>query len=407
MQSSQPEQRANALLIILILGTLSTISPLSIDMYLPGFADMARSLHTTAAKISLSVSSYFIGLACGQLIYGPLLDRYGRKPPLYAGLGLYIVASIGCAFAPDANHLIALRLLEALGGCVAQVAAVAMVRDFFRVEDSAKILSLLMLILGVSPLFAPTLGSLITTSIGWPWVFALLAAIAAVVVAVIWARLPEGHIPDKSISLRPVPILKNFLVILEEAHFSVAAFAGAFSFAGLFVYVAGSPMIFLDMYHVGPRLYGLIFAVLAAGFIGGSQVNVWLSKRHENRKVLTVAVICQNIVGLVLITGILAGWYGLGATFILLLLYLPCSGIAYPNAAAIALAPFSKNAGSASALLGFIQMGVGAAASSGVGMLNAKSAVPVFAVMTLSPLVGLCILAVGHKRLVSPNPQNM
>jgi DHA1 family bicyclomycin/chloramphenicol resistance-like MFS transporter len=187
----------------------------------------------------------------------------------------------------------------------------------------------------------------------------------------------------------------------------VAAFAGAFSFAGLFVYVAGAPIIFLNTFHVGPRMFGAIFAILAAGFIGGSQVNVLLSKRHEDKKVFQTAVICQNLFALALLVGSLNGWYGLKSTFCLLFLYLPCSGIAYPNAAAIALAPFRKNAGSAAALLGFIQMGIGAGLSAGVGLLNASSAQPIFTVMALSPMIGLAILLIGRKKLSASNPQGL
>src|SRR5580692_5343529 len=180
-----PRSSHSGLLIILILGALSTVSPFSIDMYLPAFPQIAHDLGTTPAKISLSVSGYFIGLALGQLFYGPLLDRFGRKMPLYAGMSLFIVASFGCATARTPELFIAFRLLQAVGGCVAQVGSVAMVRDFFPVEESAKILSLLFLVLSVSPLFAPTIGGFVATTVGWPWIFVILAAFAVILIAVI------------------------------------------------------------------------------------------------------------------------------------------------------------------------------------------------------------------------------
>src|SRR5215469_10568895 len=158
-------QTRSKFVIILILGALSTVSPFSIDMYLPAFPQIARDLGTTPAEISLSVSGYFVGLALGQLFYGPLLDRFGRKKPIYAGLSLFILSSIGCATARSPDVFIAFRLLQALGGCVAQVGAITMVRDFFPVEESAKIISLLILVLRVSPLFAPTVGGFVTTMI--------------------------------------------------------------------------------------------------------------------------------------------------------------------------------------------------------------------------------------------------
>jgi MFS transporter, DHA1 family, multidrug resistance protein len=387
------------LLIILILGALSTLSPFSIDMYLPAFPQIARDLGTTPAQISLSVSGYFIGLALGQLFYGPLLDRFGRKPPLYAGLSLFVAASLGCIAVRSPGLFIAFRLLQALGGCVAQVGAIAMVRDFFPARESAKILSLLILVLSVSPLFAPTIGGLVATTIGWAWIFVILAAFALFLIIVIGLLLPEGHQPDTEISLRPRAILKGFVAIIRHPQFYTYAFGGAFAFAGLFVYVTGSPIIFIDSFHVDPRGYGLIFAALAMSFIGGSQLNIWLTRRHADRKIFRLAVICQNIVMLVILGGTLGGWYGLAANIVLLMLYLPFCGMAYPNAAAIALEPFSKNIGSASALLGFLQMSIGAFASTGVGFLRASSAVPIFAVMAATAVIGLVILLANERRV--------
>jgi MFS transporter, DHA1 family, multidrug resistance protein len=388
------------LLIILILGALSTLSPFSIDMYLPAFPQIARDLGTTPAQISLSVSGYFIGLALGQLFYGPLLDRFGRKPPLYAGLSLFVAASLGCVAVRSPGLFIAFRLLQALGGCVAQVGAIAMVRDFFPARESAKILSLLILVLSVSPLFAPTIGGLVATTVGWAWIFVILAAFALFLIIVIGLLLPEGHQPDTEISLRPRAILKGFVAIIRHPQFYTYAFAGAFAFAGLFVYVTGSPIIFIDSFHVDPRGYGLIFAALAMSFIGGSQLNIWLTRRHADRKIFRLAVICQNIVMLVILGGTLGGWYGLPANIVLLMLYLPFCGMAYPNAAAIALEPFSKNIGSASALLGFLQMSIGAFASTGVGFLRASSAAPIFTVMAATAIIGLVILLANERRVL-------
>jgi MFS transporter, DHA1 family, multidrug resistance protein len=394
-----PKSARSNLLIILILGALSTVSPFSIDMYLPAFQQIANDLGTTPAQISLSVSGYFIGLALGQLFYGPLLDRFGRKPPLYAGLSLFAVASLGCITVRSPELFIAFRLLQALGGCVAQVGAIAMVRDFFPARESAKILSLLMLVLSVSPLFAPSIGSVIATTIGWPWIFVALGGFAVLLMVVIGLLLPEGHRPDPDISLLPSAILGGFQQILVCPQFYTYALAGAFAFAGLFVYVAGSPIVFIDGFQVGLRAYGLIFAVLACGFIGGSQLNIWLSRQHADHKIFRVAVVCQNVIMLIIVVGTFYGWYGLVGTVVLLLAYLPFCGIAYPNAAAIALAPFSRNVGSAAALLGFLQMGIGALASTGVGLLHATSSLAVFMVMAATALIGLVILLANHRRV--------
>jgi MFS transporter, DHA1 family, multidrug resistance protein len=395
-----PRTRRSNFIIILVLGALSTLSPFSIDMYLPAFQQIAHDLGTSPAEISLSVSGYFVGLALGQLFYGPLLDRFGRKPPLYAGLSLFVVASLGCIAVRSPGPFIALRLLQALGGCVAQVGAVAMVRDFFPARESARILSLLILVLSVSPLFAPTLGSLVTTTAGWPWIFAILAAFALALILVIGCVLPDGHKPDPDISLQPRAIVRGYADILKHPQFHAYAIGGAFAFAGLFAYVTGSPIIFIGSFHVDPRAYGLIFALLAVTFIGGSQFNIWLSRRYAEHKIFRAAVVCQNVVILITLAGTMYGWYGLAATIVLLMLYLPFCGIAYPNAAAIALAPFSKNVGSASALLGFLQMGIGALASTGIGLLNSASSLPIFAVMAATAVIGLLILLASQRRVL-------
>jgi MFS transporter, DHA1 family, multidrug resistance protein len=384
-------------LVILILGTLSTISPFAIDMYLPAISQIAQDLSTTPARVSMSISSYFIGLSAGQLFYGPMLDRFGRKRPLYAGLLLFIVASIGCLQSKTVEVLIAFRLLQALGGCVAQVDAIAMVRDFFPVEESSRIISMLILILGVSPLLAPTVGSIVASTLGWHWIFLILAIIVAAIMLVVFRYLPEGHQPDPTISFKPQRIIAGYLAIIVDAQFRTYALAGAFSFCGLFVYVAGSPIIFMDMFHVSARLYGGIFALLSIGFIGGNQVNIWLSRRHQDRRLFRIALYCQTLVAIAFLIGVLSGC-GLVATIVLLFLYLSCVGISYPNAAAIAMAPFSRNAGSAAALLGFLQLGIGAAVSSGVGLLNSTGSVPIVSLMTGTTLIGVAIFLAGETR---------
>src|SRR5271168_1637737 len=186
-------QSRNRYLIIIILGALSTISPFAIDMYLPAFPQIAAALHTSTARVSLSLARYFAGLAAGQLFYGPLLDRFGRKLPLYAGLILFIAASMLCLSSRSVEWLIAMRFVQALGGCAAQVAALAMVRDFFPAHETAKIISLLILILSVSPLLAPSVGVFVAVHLGWQSVFIVLAAFVVLMLAVCWSSLPTGQ----------------------------------------------------------------------------------------------------------------------------------------------------------------------------------------------------------------------
>jgi DHA1 family bicyclomycin/chloramphenicol resistance-like MFS transporter len=383
--------------IILLLGALSVITPFAVDMYLPAFSRIAAEFKTSTSAVSLSLSAYFIAFALGQVLYGPLLDHFGRKRPLYFGLTIYIAASLGCAHPHDMRTFIAFRFLQALGGCVAQVAAVAMVRDFFPSRESARIFSLLFLVIGVSPLLAPTAGSVIMTWLGWEWIFAVLACIAAAILALTFFLLPEGHTPDPTISLRPEPILRHFREIFRRPQFCIYALAGAFSFAGLFGYVAGSPMIFMDGFHVSAKIFGAIFATLTMGFIGGNQVNVILLRRWTSTQIFGHAVTVQVLIGALFVVGARLGWFGITATLILFFLFLSCIGLTYPNAAAMALAPFSRNVGSASALLGFLQTGTGAMISTCIGFFGGTAVV---GLLSGSALLALLIFVAGRRSSV-------
>ncbi|HEY3939629.1 MAG TPA: multidrug effflux MFS transporter, partial [Bryobacteraceae bacterium] len=324
--------------LILLLGALSVITPFAVDMYLPAFSRIAAEFKTSTSAVSLSLSTYFIGFAAGQMLYGPLLDRFGRKRPLYAGLSIYIAAALGCAYSQNLGTLIAFRLLQALGGCAAQVGSVAMVRDFFPPKESARIFSLLFLIIGISPLLAPTVGSMVMNWLGWQWIFIVLACLAAVILALTVFVLPEGHFPDPTVSLKPKPMLEHFRHILRQPQFYTYALAGAFSFAGLFSYVAGSPIIFMDGFHVSAKTFGGIFAVLTMGFIAGNQVNVFLLRKFDSRQIFSGALAIQALAGIFFITGISLGWLGMTATLVLFFVFLSCIGLTYPNAAALALA---------------------------------------------------------------------
>lgn len=386
-------------ILILILGALNTITPFSIDMYLPAFPRIAQDFNTSIENVALSVSTYFLGYALGQVIYGPLLDRFGRKPPLYTGLVLYIIATIGCFTAGTIEALWVIRFLQALGGCVASVAAMAMVRDFFPVKKSAAVISLLVLILGASPLLAPTAGSFIITWLGWHFVFIMLAIITLIILLLVFFFLPEGHQPDKSISLKPAAIIKGFKEVLTEPKFYVFALSGSFSFSGLFVYVAHSPAIFMNHFHLSERWYGAVFALLSVGFIGGSQLNHILTHRFSNKQILKTVLLVQVVLSVLFLAGSIQGWYGLTAVIIFLFLLLSCCGITYPNAAALCMAPFSKNAGTASALLGFIQIGIGGLISGSVSILPFGAITAMAVVMAATTIIALVILLTGKNAL--------
>ncbi|MGZ3755261.1 MAG: multidrug effflux MFS transporter [Mucilaginibacter sp.] len=387
---------------VLILGSLTALGPFSIDMYLPGFPAIAKSLHTTTAQISLSLFSFFLGISAGQLLYGPLLDRYGRKKPLYAGLALYIVTSIGCFFVGSLQALIILRFIQAVGSCAAGVASMAMVRDIFPLKDNAKIFAFLILILGASPMIAPTLGGYITVAYGWHSIFVILTGLAvAILIATIFG-LPESYKPDPGFSLKPMPIIDNFLKVFIEPQFYTYALAGSFAFAGLFVYVAASPLVFMEVFKVSTKTYGWIFAGLSIGFIGSSQINNLLMKKFKSEQIVFAALVLQLFITVIFIIGAINGWFGLGGTIIMVFILLCCVGTISPNASALTLAPFVKNAGTASSLMGAMQLGLGALASYSVSFFDSHSAVPMAGIMFGSTLIAFIILIVGRKMIKEP-----
>jgi DHA1 family bicyclomycin/chloramphenicol resistance-like MFS transporter len=389
--------------LILILGSLTALGPFSIDMYLPAFPAIASDLHTTTEQVAISLSSFFIGISLGQLLYGPLLDRFGRKKPLCIGLAVYILASLGCVFVTSLDQLIILRVIQALGSCSAAVASVAMVRDLFPVKDSAKVFALLMLVVGVSPMLAPTAGSYVTIIFGWHAIFIALLALGVLnlLACVIW--LPDSYKPDTTISLMPAPIIKTFLSVIAEPLFYTYALTGAMAFSGLFAYVAGSPVVFLEVFKVGTEAYGWIFAILSIGLIGASQINSLMVRQHRSETIVLTALICQVLLTAVLCFGSYYHWFNLYETIGLLFLFLCCLGFISPNTSALSLSPFKKNAGSASALMGAIQMGVGALASSILSLFPVKSAVPMVSVMAISSLLAILILLFGRQRIGRPS----
>jgi DHA1 family bicyclomycin/chloramphenicol resistance-like MFS transporter len=382
---------------ILVLGSLTALGPFSIDMYLPGFEDIAHSLGTSVASVALSLSSYFIGISLGQLLYGPLLDRYGRKRPLYAGLALYIIATIICMQARDINTLIVLRFIQAVGSCAAQVAAMAMVRDLFGPKESAKVFSLLLLVLGASPMIAPTAGGYIVVNFGWRTIFLVLTILGILITALSIFLLPESHAPDKTFSLKPRPIINNFISVFREPQFLVFVLVESLAFAGLLAYVSGSPIVFMNIFHVDKKTYGWIFAFLSVAFIGLSQFNSLLLKKYSSEQIIWVALTGQVLVAAIFLAGNIAGWYGLPQTILFIFLFLGCLGFTNPNAAALSLAPFSRNAGTASALLGALQMGIGALASMGIGAFSSTSATPMIAIMASTSIAALVILIIGKR----------
>lgn len=399
LNTNKAMTKKNYINLILILGSLTALGPFSIDMYLPGFAGIAKDLNTSVANVSMTLSSYFIGISAGQLLYGPLLDRFGRKKPLFVGLIVYILASLGCVFVADIDTFIALRFIQAVGSCAATVASVSMVRDLFPVKDIPKVFSLLMLVVGLSPMLAPTIGGYITADYGWHTVFVILMCMGIVILIASQIVLPNTYLPDTSISLKPKPIITNFISILKEPQFYTYAFAGAIAFSGLFTYVAASPILFMDIFKVDAKTYGWIFAFMSLSFISASQLNSILLRKFKSEQMILGALISQSFIVILFLILSINNFLGLYGTIVMLFLFLACLGISNPNTAGLTLAPFARNTGSASALMGAIQLGLGALVSFVVGIFVNNSAVPMVFIMTVTTLTALVILILGKRNI--------
>jgi DHA1 family bicyclomycin/chloramphenicol resistance-like MFS transporter len=388
--------------VILILGLLSAIGPFSIDMYLPGFPAIAKDLHTSVGIVSYSLASFFIGICIGQLICGPLLDRFGRKMPLYVGMIIYVLSSIGCALSWSIELLIVMRFFQALGGCVGIVAPRAIIRDIFPVEENAKIFSFMILILGVSPIIAPTVGSYVVAHFSWHIVFVILSLITCLIFIAVVYWLPESRQPDPTYSLKAKPILNNFRNVLKVPQFYTYALASAISSAGLYAYLASSPFVFMELFKTTEQQYGFIFSINAAGLILCSQLNNLLLRKYTSEQISLVTLSVQTAVGILLLLGTIFNVVNLYSTIVLISLFLSCQGLSFPNTAALSIAPFEKDAGSASALMGAMQMAIGALAAAAVGFVKPTTAIPMAAVMAGCVAVALIILVWGSIKINKP-----
>jgi MFS transporter, DHA1 family, multidrug resistance protein len=392
----------NRFLLIFILGLLSAIGPFSIDTYLSGFPTIAADLHVSVDAVSYSLASFFVGISFGQLIYGPLLDRYGRKKPLLIGLMLYIIASVGCALAPTIETLIICRFFQALGGCGGMVAPRAIVRDVFPVNESAKIFSTLILILGVSPIIAPTVGSYLIIHFGWQSVFWVQGIMGILLLTLVFFYLPETQEPDPTLSLLPKPILKSFIYVFQSPQFLIYTFAASLVSAGVYAYLSGSPLVFMQLFKVNQAQYSIIFGGLATGLVLSSQFNRVLLKYYSCEQIIKTTLWTQTLIGICLCVLSLMGWLNLYNSIVLIFLFLGCQGFSFPNASALSMAPFKKEAGTASALMGAVQMSFGALAAGLVGFLSDGTSLPMTGVIATCAVLGLITLSVGLSKWTKP-----
>lgn len=382
---------------ILLLGGLTALGPLSIDMYLPGLPALARSLNTTPSAAQQTVAIFFIGLSVGQLVYGPLSDRYGRRWPILIGMVLYIAGSLGCALAPSIDILFGFRVLQALGACSGMVLVRAVVRDTFHTSEMLHINSLLMLVIGISPIFAPLVGGWMLLAGGWRSIFYFQVAAGALAALAVLLWLPESRSAETAAHARTENPVKSYLSLFKSKLLIAYLLAGAFSGASIFTYVASSPDVLIGQFHINPQLFGWVFGINGVGIIGCSQINARLARRWPADTILRRANLATLGFALVLLIAAATGVGGLWGVLVPLFFVISSLGFSSGNAANEAMRVDPRRAGATAALSGAASFGAGSVCSALAGLFRDGTAVPMALVIVVS-----LIIAAASLRVLAP-----
>ncbi|MCA1907526.1 MAG: multidrug effflux MFS transporter [Magnetospirillum sp.] len=389
---------AHPRMIVIILGAFTALAPLAIDMYLPALPAIEADFAATSTQAQITLAAFLAGFALGPALYGPVSDGWGRKLPLYGGLGFYTLASLACVLATDIQTFTIARFFQAVGACAGGVIGRAMVRDVYPPQDMQRAYATLMLVMGGAPIVAPLLGGWLITWFGWRSIFATQALLGAMCLALLHFRLQESHPPHLRHRVGIVGALASYGRLLADRSFMAYALAGAFGMAGLFTYISGSPFVFIQYHHVPLEQFGWFFGANAFGFIVAGQLNGRALGKLDRHKVLVAAQWAQVILSTALLAVAVTDFAGLAGLSPALFLAIACIGFIAPNASVLVMAPRGgAMAGTASALMGMLQFAIGAAASVLVGLLHAHSAIPMAAVM-----LGFALLGPLSLRLLPP-----
>lgn len=378
------------------MGALAAFAPFATDMYLASFSSLAQSFHASASQVQLTLSIFFIGLAIGQPIYGPLIDRYGRRGPLLIGVAAFVLSSALCTVAPNIETLIGLRLLQAVAGCSGMIVSRAIIRDLFEVREAARVLSHVIMMQVFAPVIAPLMGSYILAWAHWQAIFAFLALFGAAcfiatAVGVRETLPPERRKVDRGIG-------KTFLRLLQRREFIVQALSGALAQSCMFAFISGSPFVFMELHGVSPQQYGWLFGINALGMVCASQLNRVLLARFAPRTLFRGALALNVVAGLTLLS--VAGAHSLLLLMIPLWFCIATMPVLGANSMAIAMNASGDDAGSASALIGLLQFTSASLASGSVALLHNGTAYPMAATIAVCGSSGACVyyfLCARHK----------
>jgi DHA1 family bicyclomycin/chloramphenicol resistance-like MFS transporter len=378
---------------IVVLGLLVALGPLTIDMYLPALPRIADELSVSSSVAQLTLTGTLAGLALGQLVVGPLSDSLGRRRPLMAGIVLHMLASLMCLFAPNIVVLGVARSLQGVGAAAAMVVAIAVVGDLFTDSAAATVMSRLMLVLGVAPVVAPSLGAAVLLHASWHWVFAVLVVLAGALLLLAALALPETLTPEHRRPLRVGGIIATYGELLRDVRFVILVLVAALGMSGLFAYIAGASFVLQGHYGLDQQAFALVFGAGAVALIASTQLNVVLLRRFSPQVIVVWALVASSLFGAVFVALAAAGVGGLAAFVVPIWAILAAMGLVIPNAPALALSRHPDAAGTSAALLGAAQFGLGAAVAPLVGVLgNDELALAV--VMTVGVVVALLALLV-------------
>jgi len=376
---------------------------MAIDMYLPAFPQMAADLNASLEQVQWTLSVFLLGLAGGQVLYGTLSDRFGRRGPLLIGCLAYTLAGMVCVFTESIAALIVARFLMGLGGAAGLVISRAIVRDLFRKTQAARYLSLMMLIGGMGPVIAPFLGGMMLMWFPWRMIFWVVAGFGVVCTAAVWLVAKETLPPERRLRGNLATVAARYGRLIVDRRFLVPALAFGMAFGALFTYIAGSSGVFQGLYGVSPQAYSYFFAINAIGLYAGAQINRMLLKRRGVETILPAACVVNAVCTLALLGVVLGGVGGLWTFAAVLWLCVATISLISPNATAVAMTPFAQQAGTASALLGLFQYTLGGLASGLLGVIvrhdtAGKSALPMAAIIAACSVIGCAVYLVGRRR---------
>ncbi|MEO8096573.1 MAG: multidrug effflux MFS transporter [Acidobacteriota bacterium] len=389
--------------LLILLGVMQALAPVSIDMYLAGMPQLENVFHASAAQVEMTMVTFLAGFALGQLLYGPLTDRFGRKPPLYVSLVIYVASSLACALAPSIQMMSLFRLFQALGACGGAVISRAMVRDLFPPQDLRRVFSMLVLVLGVSPILAPMLGSYLLLWFGWQSAFLAQALVGTLLFLGIHFRLRESLDYEDRRPLHLDTILSGYSRLLHDRVFMGASAVCGFSAAATFAYITSAPFVFISLYKVPTQQFGWLFGSVAAGMVGASQINGRMSRLIPVWRVLRVANLTQLAAAVLLTIALVTGTGGLPLVYFGIFVFVAAQGFVFPNGSAIAMTRHADIAGTASALLGTNQFLIAAIATGFLGFLD-NPAIPMTLVILVCSVVStsLNFLTLGPRMETAP-----